>query len=87
MNRIISSIMTLASLTTIFAVHFDNQLKITYRLNAGTMIHDVRRVHTQVINGKVYTSEPSVDANMSHLRHLSVCSTKPDNCRSTSTVW
>lgn len=78
---------TFGTFAFIFAAFFDQQLNITGRLNDGSLLHDVRRVHTVTINGVKYTSEPSVDANMRELRHLSVCSITPENCQSKDKTW
>ncbi len=78
---------TIGTFAFIFAAFFDKQLAITSRLNAGTLINDVERVHTIMVNGQLFTSQPEVNANMSHLRHLSVCSVTPQNCKGQSTVW
>lgn len=63
------------------AAYFDKTLSITKRLNDGTMLPRVRAVQTQMINGKLYTNEPAVDKNMTHLRRLSDCSTRPSECK------
>ncbi len=68
------------------AAYFDKTLSITKRLNDGTMLPRVRAVQTQMINGKLYTNEPAVDKNMSHLRRLSDCSVRPSECKK-STAW
>lgn len=65
----------------------DAKLSITRRLNDGTMLPRVRDIQTITINGKKYTSETAVDKNMSHLRHLSSCSTQPETCRAVNTTW
>lgn len=63
------------------AAYFDKTLSITKRLNDGTMLPRVREVQTITINGKKYTSEPAVDKNMTHLRRVSDCSTRPQECK------
>jgi hypothetical protein len=68
------------------ASYFDAQLKITQRLNAGTLVKDVERVHTVTVNGKTFVVEKNVNANMSHLRRLSDCSTRPGECKK-NTAW
>jgi hypothetical protein len=68
------------------AAYFDKTLKITERLNDGTMLPRVRKIQTQMINGKLYTNEPAVDKNMSHLRRLSDCSVRPGECKK-NTAW
>ena len=68
------------------AAYFDKTLSITKRLNDGTMLPRVRAVQTQMINGKLYTNEPAVDKNMTHLRRLSDCSVRPTECKK-STAW
>lgn len=69
------------------AASIDAKLSITKRLNNGTMLPRVRDIQTITINGKKYTSEPAVDKNMSHLRQLSTCSTRPEACKGKNTTW
>lgn len=63
------------------AAYFDKTLSITQRLNDGTMLPRVRTIHTITLHGVKYTSEISVDANMTHLRRVSDCSVRPSECK------
>lgn len=78
---------TLGTFAFVFAAFFDNQLNITGRLNDGTLLPRVRAIQTITINGKQFTSEAAVEKNMTHLRHLSLCSVTPEKCKAENVTW
>lgn len=88
MKRILSSILTLASLTTVTAIGFDSQLidgqkfDVSGRFLSGQLDERLVDIHTDKKLSPPVFHQGSHDSNVRALRRYSDCVKNPKTCKS-----